>query len=69
MLDTAKEKFLTKKDAVEFMGFKPTAGGYRYISRLVAQGFIKEIFIPLTPRPRYRMSDLIALAAEEGRGE
>ena len=67
MIVTEKpEKLLTKRDAIKFMGFSPTATGYTYITRLVKEGYLKEVFIPLTPRPRYKMSDLLALAQEEG---
>jgi len=55
------EKLLTKKAAAEFMGF-PSDRGYKYIGELVENGYITEVFIPLTPRPRYRLSDLNALA-------
>ena len=55
------EKLLTKKAAAEFMGF-PSDRGYKYISELVQKGYIAEVFAPLTPRPRYRLTDLLALA-------
>jgi hypothetical protein len=55
---------LTKKQASRFLGYKDSAG-YPYLDWLMAEGYLRQVYLPGVIRPRFKASDLEALASYE----